>query len=207
MNLEHHFDIIRHSPSLEEYSLLQAFQHYVAEDRLYDAIILDMPPTALTLRFFNLPRLSLIWLNELGNLRRHILEKKETITRVKGDRANSEPDKIQMNLNRQIENYQAILKVLCDPDKSGSMLVVNPDALSTSEAQRVLGEFQALNMPVAHTLINKSTNPADSSVLSTIKPITACCRIPFSSNLLVGVDNLNGFLDENMKVFDSFLQN
>jgi arsenite-transporting ATPase len=203
VNLEHHFDVIRHSPSLEEYALLQAFQHYLREEGLYDVMILDMPPTALTLRFFNLPRLSLIWLNELSSLRRHILKRKETILRVKEGSSDSEPDKIQGNLERQAQNYREILKVLCNPDKAGSMLVVNPDELSISEARRISEELRGLNIPMSYTLINKSV---DSAKVPAIKPAIACRMIPFSHTPLVGMENLNRFLDKNMDIFNSFLQ-
>ncbi len=206
INLEHHFDVIKHSPSLEEYALLHAFKHYMDQDKLYDAMILDMPPTALTLKFFNLPRLSLTWLNELGTLRRRIIEKKRIISRIKEGRVDSEPDKIESNLNRQEMSYREIMEVFCDPDKAGSMLVANPDALSVAETKRVLDELRGLNMPVRNILINKWADSADFPELDAIRAESACRTISFSNSSLIGAENLQRFLDENIEVFNSFLQ-
>jgi arsenite/tail-anchored protein-transporting ATPase len=40
------------APGLEEYALLLAFQHIAAEYADFDVLVFDMPPTALSLRFF-----------------------------------------------------------------------------------------------------------------------------------------------------------
>ena len=76
-NLEKHFNVIKHSPGLEAYALLLAYKHIRRTYADVDFLIFDMPPTALTLKFFSLPSLSLIWLDHLLALRRDII-KKET---------------------------------------------------------------------------------------------------------------------------------
>ena len=51
-NLEKHLNVVKHSPGIEEYGLLLAFQHYRKQYPDADVILYDMPPTALTLKFF-----------------------------------------------------------------------------------------------------------------------------------------------------------
>ena len=203
-NLEHHFDVIRHSPAIEEYALLLAFQHYFRENQSYDAIILDMPPTALTLKFFNLPWLSLIWLNELKDLRQHINEKKEAIARIKKDKKYL-PDKIQDNLSNQVDSYQNIQILFADPEQVCLMLVSNSDDLSISETKRILNRLRELKIQVASILINKWTGSEIPPQFLGINRATTCQTIPLSQNRLIGKEPLQRFLEENMYVFDSFM--
>ena len=83
LNLEHYFKIIKYSPGIEEYALLMAYEHLTQKHNDMDYIVFDMPPTALTLRFFELPKISLLWLNQLLNLRNEILKKREIISTIK----------------------------------------------------------------------------------------------------------------------------
>lgn len=53
-NLEGYFKVIKHSPGLEEYALILAFNHIQNNFTDYDYLIFDMAPTALSLKFFNL---------------------------------------------------------------------------------------------------------------------------------------------------------
>ena len=66
-NLQNYFNVLQFSPGLEEYALLLAFENIIHTFEDKDIIIFDMAPTALTLRFFSLPFITLIWLEELLN--------------------------------------------------------------------------------------------------------------------------------------------
>ena len=79
-NLQNYFNVLQFSPGLEEYALLLAFENIIHTFKDKNIIIFDMAPTALTLRFFSLPFITLIWLEELLKLRDHIFSKKEIIS-------------------------------------------------------------------------------------------------------------------------------
>ncbi|MGD9301161.1 MAG: ArsA family ATPase, partial [Desulfobacterales bacterium] len=79
-NLQNYFNVLQFSPGLEEYALLMAFENIIHTFEDKDVIIFDMAPTALTLRFFSLPFITLIWLEELLKLREKIYAKKEIIS-------------------------------------------------------------------------------------------------------------------------------
>ena len=82
LSLEKHIETIRYSPGLEEYALQYAYEAVLNKYEEYTYRLFDMPPTALTLRFFNLPKLTLIWIEQLINLRKKILIQKKIITDV-----------------------------------------------------------------------------------------------------------------------------
>ncbi len=69
LNLDKYFKVIKHSPGLEEYALILAFEQIRKDFSQLDYLIFDMPPTALALKFFNLPSLSMIWIEHLLALR------------------------------------------------------------------------------------------------------------------------------------------
>ncbi len=75
-NLEGYFDILKYSPGMEEYALVTTFMRIREKFKNYDYLIIDMPPTAVALRFFNLPSLSLTWIEQLEKLRVEIYKKK-----------------------------------------------------------------------------------------------------------------------------------
>ncbi|MEJ2055644.1 MAG: TRC40/GET3/ArsA family transport-energizing ATPase, partial [Calditrichaceae bacterium] len=141
-NLEDHFGIIRYSPGIEEYALLRAYKEISDKFQDKDLIVFDMPPTALTLKFFSLPKLSLLWLDKLLEIRERIIGKKQIITKIKFAGKNLETDKIIKNLDSQIKNYERINKNLQDKSSTNIILVLNPDRLSANESIRIFKQLQ-----------------------------------------------------------------
>jgi len=131
-NLENYLDIIKYSPGIEEYAMLLAYKNIQEKAKDEDYIIFDMPPTALTLKFLTLPHLSLLWLDNLLNLRNKIIEKRKIITKVKLGKKEIETDKIRNKLFQQIEEYKKLKIIFEDSDKTQLNLVMNTDKLSFS---------------------------------------------------------------------------
>ena len=154
-NLENQFDIIRYSPGIEEYALLQAYNRISDKYVNMDTIIFDMPPTALTLKFFSLPKLSLLWLGKLQNLRNQIIEKREIITKIKFGSKTIETDKISKNLHDQASLYQNINKNFQDSSITHLILVMNPDTLSLNESLKIRERIQSLNFIISCVMVNK----------------------------------------------------
>ena len=105
-NLQHYFNVLQFSPGLEEYALLLAFENVIRTFDDKDLIIFDMAPTALTLRFFSLPFITLIWLEALLKLREKIYAKKEIIAEIKIGRKEIQQDKVKAKLQALIQKYQ-----------------------------------------------------------------------------------------------------
>jgi arsenite-transporting ATPase len=105
-NLQNYFNVLQFSPGLEEYALLLAFEDTLHKYGDQDFIVFDMAPTALTLRFFSLPFITLIWLEELLTLRSQIYKKKEIISKIKIAGREIEQDKVKAKLKSLIGNYE-----------------------------------------------------------------------------------------------------
>ena len=110
-NLENYFKVIKHSPGLEEYALILAFKHIYQEFSYFDYLVFDMPPTALALKFFSLPSLSLIWIEQLVSLRQEIIKKKDLVTKIKFGQKEFERDKVLNKINVLRNDFQTLKDV------------------------------------------------------------------------------------------------
>jgi arsenite/tail-anchored protein-transporting ATPase len=199
-NLERHFQVIKHSPGLEEYALILAFKEIRKTYADFDFLIFDMPPTALSLRFFTLPNLSLIWVEQLLRLRREIIEKRELITRIKFGRKEYESDKVLKRIEALQVDYRSLKAIFTDPDRTRIQLVLNPDQLSFAESLRILKGLEDLRIGVNQIIYNKM-NPEDScaewgSNLFSGVPLVG---FPASRGVLIGVENLREYLEKHLE--------
>lgn len=200
-NLEKYFKVIKYSPGLEEYALILAYQEILRRYADHDVLIFDMAPTALSLKFFNLPRLSLIWVEHLLALRREIIKKRELITKIKLVKREIEQDKIVNRIHTSMREYQTLKNIFEDHDNTRIYLVLNPDPLSRAESLRILNGLEEINIPVNCIVLNKVT-PANGG-----KPLDpAFSRIPqmtlsLSTTALIGVDNLDRYLASHEEMF------
>ena len=194
-NLEKHLKVIKHSPGIEEYGLLLAFQHYRKNFPNADVIVFDMPPTALTTKFFNLPALSLIWLEQLLTLRKEILEKKELITKIQLGKMEIQCDKVSARLEQQRKFFTELREIFESPARRSINLVVNPDKLSFAEAERIETNFGEMNIPLTHIIMNKVTDACTFNEDSSILCNRGVCPLPLSPVPLIGPDALNAYLD------------
>ncbi len=199
-NLQNYFNVLQFSPGLEEYALLLAFENIIHTYEDKDVIIFDMAPTALTLRFFSLPFITLIWLEELLKLREKIHAKKEIISKIRLGRKTIEQDKVKAKLAILIQEYGH----LSDHFTSGAArinLVMNNDKLSFSEAFRIKKKLMDIGINIESVLVNKSRSRA---VPDEVRDEFNNQRIelfPFSSRNILGYQAINAYLDENREIF------
>ncbi len=193
MNLEHYFDVIKYSPGIEEYALLNAYEHILKEHKDKDYIIFDMPPTALTLKFFELPQISLTWLEQLLKLRQEILKKREIITTIKIGKKDFQSDKIITKLDAQISGYEKIKSIFSDPQKTRINLVLNPDKLSLNESLLIVRRLKDSALSVNRLFLNKY-NQENSTYIVNSFPETPMLKLPVSEHPLLGLDILSAYL-------------
>ena len=101
-----------------------------------DTIVFDMPPTALTMRFFSLPFITLIWLEELLKLRSQIYAKKEIISKIQFGKREIEQDKVKARLASLIDDHIHLQQHFI-ANGTAINLVLNNDPLSLAEAIRI----------------------------------------------------------------------
>lgn len=160
LNLDSFFNILKYSPGTEEYAVLWAIEDiHCRLGPLYDVVVLDTPPTALSLRFLALPTLSGLWVRELSSLRERILSRRQTITKLNPHSpvAESCVDKDDDKVYGSLKNIGGRLRAMehLFAHESFLSVIVNPDELSVSEALRIQDELDRLGIPLSAVCVNK----------------------------------------------------
>jgi len=196
-NLEKYFKVIKHSPGLEEYALILAFKEINRKFSKMDFLVFDMAPTALSLKFFNLPTLSLIWINHLLALRKEIIKKRELITKVRLMKKEIETDKVLSRIQDSIQEYTTLKGLFEDPDLTKINLVLNPDQLSLAESKRIVEGLGAINISLSQVIVNKMQDNSSMDRINREFKGIPMLKVPFSETPLIGLDVLTKFLDAN----------
>lgn len=196
LNLENYFGVIKYSPGIEEYALISAFEEISKQNSDKDYIIFDMPPTALTLKFFGLPKLSLLWLDKLLELRNDIIKKREIITKVRFGKTEIERDKILNKLNSQIGSYEKIKSEFENVELTKINLVMNPDKLSYSESELIVKKLNDFNLEISHIIINKFHSDFQYEHIKKNFNFKKLQLFKNNNVSLIGIDNLQRYLNE-----------
>jgi arsenite-transporting ATPase len=199
-NLQNYFNVLQFSPGLEEYALLLAFENIIHAFEDKDVIIFDMAPTALTLRFFSLPFITLIWLEELLKLRNQIYAKKEIISKIKVWKKEIERDKVKAKLEFLIHNYEHLRDHFIS-DATQINLVMNNDKLSFSEAFRTKQKLMDIGINIDTVIINKSQHNEVPDEVRNEFNNQKVALFPLSFRSLLGYEAINEYIDENHEMF------
>lgn len=201
-NLQDHFNVLRFSPGLEEYALLLAFENVVHGSDGLDAIVFDMAPTALTLRFFSLPAVTLVWLNELLKLRKSICEKKEIISKIKFGRKEFETDRVKEKLNELIGTHTHLKSRFMSAD-THVHLVMNNDRLSFSEALRIRIRLDDIPIDIARIVVNKVAPSETVDDIVEAFPRQRLSLLPLVPGGILGLPALQHFVAAHPDAFPS----
>jgi len=202
-NLQNYFNVLQFSPGLEEYALLLAFENIIHTFEDKDVIVFDMAPTALTLRFFSLPFITLIWLEELLKLRNQIYAKKEIISKIKVWGKEIEQDKVKAKLELLIHDYEHLRDHFMT-DETQINLVMNNDQLSFSEAFRIKKKLMDIGIDIESVLVNKSQYREVPDEIRDEFNNQKITLFPFSSKNILGYQAINEYIDENGEIFAEF---
>lgn len=207
-NLDNYFDILKYSPGMEEYALVSAFMNLQANYRTHDYLIIDMPPTALSLRFFNLPVLSLAWINQLETLRREIYRRKQIVSRIKFAGKEFERDKVLSRIHEIKSDFETLRQTF---ETSSLFVVFNPDALSAAETRRIMDHLASLAIETRglicnHRMPEKPEKPEKMGIRHEFSSIPFQ-KIPYSSVPLIGIFALEHHIFSFDLTFDEILKN
>ncbi len=193
LNLEHHFRVLRHSPGLEEFALRRVFEHTREQWRDHDVIVVDMPPTALAMRFFAAPTVSAAWMGHLLALRREIKDRREMITRVKLGKKELETDRVLRTLVEEQRKNDALRSFFSDASRCSVRLVLNPDPLSWREGERIASALDECGIALRDILVNRfaGENSPVPAALSALPRV----HVPQFHPLPVGIPALQSCLD------------
>lgn len=163
-NLDRYFKVLRHSPGVEEYAALTALEKLLRTADEYDIVVVDTPPTGLTLRILALPRITITWVDRLRRIRRDILDKRHTVHTITGKyneegtklAYDAKDDRVMMKLDELFDRYVDVARHL-ESDETRIVVVFNPDYLSLRESQRIFNGLADLNLSVDIAFTNKCT--------------------------------------------------
>jgi arsenite-transporting ATPase len=156
-NMEKYFSILKYSPGTEEYASLLVLEDCFAQ-KTYDSVIIDTPPTALTLKTLALPQVNVKWVDALSEMRVQIIDKKNTVARIRKDHLDKvEDDPVYIRLMSMRKRYESLNAKLSDPNVCELILVMNEDELSLSESILIRDQLNDLNLKLSRLVINKST--------------------------------------------------
>ena len=201
-NLDKYFRVMKHSPGLEEYALILVFKDIEQRFGHLDFLMFDMPPTALGLKFFTLPTLSLIWIEQLLALRKEIIKKRDLITKVKLIKKEVETDKILNKINEMKKDYQNLKNIFEDCEQTHINLVLNPDKLSLAESTRIVEALHDINITCSQIINNKMQLHSSCDDINTTFSDIPICQCPYSETQLIGLTNLEQFLKANDSVLE-----
>jgi len=202
-NIGDYFDILKYSPGLEEYALILAFTDIIKKFSDFDYFIFDMPPTALSLKFFNLPFLSCKWIEHLENLRCEINKKKEIISRVKFAGKEYERDKILSKIRELKKLYQNVGKIFQDSDRTSIYAVVNHNPLAVSETNLIFKNLKKINISLKKIIWNKKRIDESFSERDNSFNSVPFFSLPFSDHELTGFKELNRYIKTfSLKISD-----
>ena len=203
-NLQKHFKVLQFAPGLEEYALLMAFENVLSHGSDRDVIIFDMAPTALSLRFFSLPGVSLVWLKELLTLRDLICEKKEIISKIRIGSCELERDRVKQKIGTLTARHTRLQQCFAD-DATHVHLVMNADRLSLSEAVRIHRQLSDIHIPIDRVVVNKlRTDDGIAAIAERFEP-DRMSLLPMAANDLVGLAALQAYVEVQRAVFQGFM--
>lgn len=165
-NLDRYFKVLKYSPGVEEYAALTSLETILSkEEKNFDYIVFDTPPTGLTLRILALPQISVSWIDRLIGIRREILEKRYTVQNITGKYGEKpftvayteEEDQVMKKLLQMRDRYERVREVL-QGTEAAVAVVFNPDFLSLRESQRLFDGLLELKLPLRVLFNNKVTD-------------------------------------------------
>ncbi len=201
-NIQHYFKVLQYSPGLEEYALLLSFEHTIQTHQDNDVLVFDMAPTALTLRFFSFPFVTLIWLHELLKLRKTIYEKKEIISKIRFGKKELECDRVLSKLETLIHNSEA-LRDLFLSDSAKIHLVMNDDRLSFSEAVRIKQRLHDIGIQIHRVVINKAQHAEIPENIRREFSHQGIDTFPYSATPLAGLQGITEYIQANKGIFST----
>ncbi len=168
MNVDRYFDVLKNSPGIEEYATLEGIKQFVFGEN-YDAVIFDTPPTGITVRVLAMPRISIIWVNNLISMRRKILSRRQMVENVKGKveapvgdeivelPSEEKSDPIMQELVEYRKEMGALRDVFSSEDTSVNIVTMAED-LAYFETKRINESLSEFKIPLRKIYLNKFLN-------------------------------------------------
>jgi len=166
INLEKYFDVLENYPGVEESALLETIRKLVAKGD-YQTIIFDTPPTGLTIRILFLTEMTLVWLKELIDIRKKILDKRKAIEKIQGEMCvvidgerfeiptSEETDAVIREMRVYEKEMKELVSKIKNKELTSFVAILNPEHLSYLETKRIVENLKKINLELSGIIINK----------------------------------------------------
>ncbi len=136
LNLEDITKALKYAPGVEE----EVFLNWLSdayESKNFRFIVIDTPPTGISLRTLTLPKLYLLWLEKLINIRERIVSLRYVIAKTLGSEVKVS-DPALTKLYKMRERYSKVKEALTNPSRTSFIVVTNPEPLPMYELREVI---------------------------------------------------------------------
>ncbi len=131
LNIESAVDVVRYFPGVEEEVFLNVIGGLYRVDN-YDFIVVDTPPTGVSLRTLYLPAVYGVWVDKLVEVRERIVSLRYSIARALGREAEVR-DKVLEKLYELRDSYRELYENLRDGNRTSYVFVATPEPLPIYE--------------------------------------------------------------------------
>ncbi len=154
LNLDDVVKSVRHAPGFEEEVFLRILEELYSLEEEYDYIVIDTPPTGVTHRILNLPRLYVFWLERLYQLRSKIVSLRYSMARAMGRREKPR-DPVLDKLEELHERYNSLWRKLREPQRTSVTIIATPEPLPVYEAKTTLELLESLGIRCRMIIANR----------------------------------------------------
>jgi len=159
LNVDSVVDVVKYMPGVEEEVFLRVLSDVYAS-RDYGFIVVDTPPTGVTLRTLYLPLLYMVWLDKLIKVRERIVSLRYVIARTMGREAEVR-DKALSILLEMRERYLKLKELLKNPERTSYVVVATPEPLPVYEMEETVSFLEKKIGASAKTLVLNKVLPAE----------------------------------------------
>ena len=154
LNLDDVVKSVRHAPGFEEEVFLRILEELYSLEGEYDYVVIDTPPTGVTHRILNLPRLYVFWLERLYELRSKIVGLRYAMARAMG-RKEKPRDPVLDKLEELHSKYNSLWGKLRDPARTSVTIIATPEPLPVYEAQTTIELLESLGIQCRMIVANR----------------------------------------------------
>ncbi|MGM8213760.1 ArsA family ATPase [Virgibacillus sp. W0430] len=145
-------DTAQASPGADEAALFDKLITIILEEsNNFDRLVFDTAPTGHTIRLLSLPELMGVWIHGLLEKRK---KTKENYVQLLND---GEPleDPIYDVLKDRQRRFEAVRKIMLDPEQTGFIFVLNPERLPILETKAAIELLENYDLHVKTLIVNK----------------------------------------------------
>lgn len=136
LNLEDVVKVLKYSPGVEEEVFLKKLLDIYRWGE-FEYVVIDTPPTGISLRTLALPKLYMMWVERLIEIRERIVSLRYVIARTLG-RKYEVDDPALKKLYEIREEYQRLGNFLSDYSRTSYVVVANPEPLPIHEMMEII---------------------------------------------------------------------